>query len=649
MCGVAGFFGRGDRDDLAAMVRAEIHRGPDDEGLYADPALPLFFGFRRLAIRDIAGGTQPMWNEDNSVAVVFNGEIYNHVELREELQRRGHRFRSSHSDTEVLVHGYEEWGAALPERLNGMFAFAAFDRRNRRLFLARDRFGEKPLYYYAAPGLFAFASELSALVQHRAIEARPSLAALRKLFAYGYIPAPAALYEGSAKLPAGHSLELDLGSSSEITPRLRCYWRFSIEPDESVAQRGEGALVEELRALLMQAVRRRLVSDVPVGAFVSGGIDSSMILAALAHQRGAEHVKAFTIGFNEPTFDESAHARIAADRFGVAHQLRVLDLTQARDLIPTVLSRLDEPLGDPSILPTYMLSGFTREQVTVALTGDGGDELFAGYDPFDALAPGAWYCRVVPPPLHRAFRAAAEHLPRSDENMSFDFKLRRFLTGLSYPPNTWAPAWMAPLTAEEIGELSGGKVATEELYGDAIAAWEGAPSRDPVDRLMEFFTRFYLQDDILAKTDRASMMHSLETRAVFLDNDLVEFCRRLPRRFKYRGRQRKYLLRRAAETLLPASLIARGKKGFGIPVSGWLRTIPPEPPLEPVAGLSVDWARTAFADHRSGRKDQRLFLWTWLSLQYVLARATQKTDQRDGQLSAITAPVAIVRAYDKPM
>jgi asparagine synthase (glutamine-hydrolysing) len=619
MCGIAGFFGRGDGDDLAAMLRAEIHRGPDDEGRYADPDLPLRLGFRRLTIRDATGGAQPMWNEDHSVAIVFNGEIYNHVELRDELERRGHRFRSSHSDTEVLVHGYEEWGTALPERLNGMFGFAAYDARRRRLFLARDRFGEKPLYYHAVPGLFAFASELFALIQHRAIDPRPNPAALRKLFAYGYIPAPSALYQGCAKLPAGHSLELDLAAGA--SPKLRCYWRFAIEPDEDLASRGEPALVEELRELIAQAVRRRLVSDVPVGMFLSGGIDSSAILAALVRGRNTDGIKAFTVGFTEPTFDESSHARLVADHLGVDHQIRVLDMQKAQDLVPTVLGRLDEPLGDASILPTYMLSAFAREQVTVALSGDGGDELFAGYDPFDALAPGALYRRVVPPPIHRMLRGAVERLPVSAKNMSLDFKLRRTLMGLSHAQNLWAPVWMAPLDPDLAPELFGGTAPVEELYDDAIAAWDGCASPDPVDRLMEYFTRFYLQDDILVKSDRAAMMHSLETRAVFLDNDLVDFSRRLPRRFKYRNGRRKYLLRRAAETMLPHSIIERPKKGFGIPLAAWLRTIPAEPPLDPIAGLSSDWARKAWAEHRAGRKDHRLFLWTWLSLQHVIGRS----------------------------
>jgi asparagine synthase (glutamine-hydrolysing) len=646
MCGIAGFFGRGGSEDLAAMMRAQLHRGPDDEGVHIDSALRVFLGFRRLTIRDAAGGTQPMWNEDQSVAVIFNGEIYNHVELRAELERRGHLFRSSHSDTEVLVHGYEQWGAALPERLNGMFAFAVFDSRRHRLFLARDRFGEKPLYYYATPDLFAFASELHALVQHSAVEARPNVTALRKLFAYGYIPAPHALYDGTAKLPAGHSLELDFAQGA--IPKIRCYWRFAIEPDEDHARRGEPALIEELRELILQAAQRRLVSDVPLGIFLSGGIDSSMILAALTRYRNSEDIKAFSIGFTEPTFDESSYARLAAGHFEVRHHLRTLDMARASNMIGTVLGKLDEPMGDPSILPSYMLSAFTREYVTVALSGDGGDELFAGYDPFDALGPGAIYRQIVPPGLHRFLLFAVDHLPRSSANMSLDFKLRRTLMGLSHPPHLWAPVWMAPLPPEFAAELFGAEVPVEEIYDDAIVAWDGCRVDDPADRLMEFFTRFYLQDDILTKTDRASMMHSLETRAVFLDNDLVEFCRRLPRRFKYRNGERKYLLRRAAQTLLPKRITSRRKKGFGIPLADWLMRIPPEPPLEPVAGLSVDWVRGAWSDHRSRRKDHRLLLWTWLSLQYVLARSTRPLRADAPIVTLSTAPFAVATPPSAP-
>lgn len=618
MCGIAGFVGRGDQADLLAMTRALQHRGPDDEGFHVDPELRVFLGHRRLAIRDIAGGRQPMWNASGTVCVVYNGEIYNHETLRAELEAKGHVFVSSHSDTEVLVHGYAEWGTGLAARLNGMFAFAVLDTARRRLYLARDRFGEKPLYYAQRQGLFAFASELSALVRHRDIPALPSLSALRKLFAYGYLPAPHALYEGTAKLPGGHFMTVDLVS---LETSVTAYWRFVIEPDEDMARRGEAALAEELRELLVTATERRLVSDVGIGIFLSGGLDSSMVLAAAARRRAAREIDTFTIGFTEPSYDESAFARTVADHVGSRHHERVLGLDAARDLIPSVLSRLDEPSADASILPTHMLSAFAREQVTVALSGDGGDELFAGYDPFVALKPAVLYAAVVPAPVHAALRVMAERLPRSSRNMSLDFKVRRTLMGLSQPEAAWAPAWMAPIDPEAIGELFAEPVRPEDLFSEAMELWESGEERTRVDRLLQFFTTFYLQDDILAKVDRASMMCSLETRAVFLDNDVVEFCRRLPSRFKYRNGRRKHLLKKALEPLLPRAIIERKKKGFGIPLAAWMRQVPDTPPFDPVPGIRPAWMRQAWQDHRAGRADHRLAVWTWLSLQHTLRAA----------------------------
>ncbi len=616
MCGIAGFVGQGDRSDLLAMTRALMHRGPDDEGYHVDQDAQVFLGHRRLAIRDVAGGRQPMSNATGTICVVYNGEIYNHEELRAELEAKGHKFVSSHSDTEVLVHGYAEWGTGMAERLNGMFAFVVLDKVRRRLYLARDRFGEKPLYYARRPGLFGFASELGALVRHRSIPASPSPLALRKLFAYGYLPAPHALYEHTAKLPGGHFMTVDLET---LETSVTAYWRFRLEPDEDMAGRGEAALAEQLRELLVTATERRLVSDVGIGIFLSGGLDSSMILAAAAQRRPPREIDSFTIGFTERSYDESEFARVVAQHIGSRHRERILNLDTAIDLIPSVLSRLDEPSADASILPTHMLSAFAREKVTVALSGDGGDELFAGYDPFVALKPAALYAAVVPAPLHAAFRAMAEYLPRSGRNMSLDFKIRRTLMGLSQPEAAWGPAWMAPLDQDAIAELLGQPVRPEDLYSEAMELWDSGPAQTRIDRLLQFFTTFYLQDDILAKVDRASMMCSLETRAVFLDNDVVEFCRRLPARFKYRNGQRKYLLKKALEPLLPSEIIKRRKKGFGIPLADWLRKVPATAPFDPVPGVHPAWMQRAWQDHRAGRADHRLALWTWLSLQQTLS------------------------------
>jgi asparagine synthase (glutamine-hydrolysing) len=612
VCGIAGFAGVGSWADLERMAQALAHRGPDGAGFFVDEATRVFLGHRRLAIVDVAGGEQPMWNEDGQVGVVFNGEIYNHADLRADLQRRGHRFASDHSDTEVLVHGYEEWGEGLPLRLNGMFAFAILDRRRNQIFLARDRFGEKPLYYTAKPGLFAFASELTALAEHPGVSRSIDSRAQQKFFAYGYLPAPHATLEGVRKLPGGHWLRYELGSGAIAE---KPYWRFVLEPDDSLRDADEPRLVEECGALLTEAARRRLMSDVPLGVFLSGGLDSSVVLASLAKALPAECLGTFTIGFDEPSFDESEHALAVARHLGTSHHARRLDLARACNLIPSVLCRLDEPLGDASLLPTYLLSAFAREKVTVVLSGDGGDELFAGYDPFLALAPAVIYSRLMPRWGHKGLRRLADLIPISHANMGLDFKLRRSLIGLSHAASMWLPIWMAPLDPRDAAELFESPLTLEDLYDEAIAAWESDPAKNPVDRGLEFFTRFYLQDDLLMKVDRAAMMCSLEARAVFLDNDLVEFCRRLPHRFKFRNGERKYLLKKVARRLLPPSIVDRKKKGFGIPLAKWLREVPPEPPMAPLAGVRADYARRAFAEHRSGAADHRLFLWSWIAMQ----------------------------------
>jgi asparagine synthase (glutamine-hydrolysing) len=556
-----------------------------------------------------------MWNEDGQVGVVFNGEIYNHADLRTELERRGHRFASNHSDTEVLVHGWEEWGEDLPIKLNGMFAFAILDRTHRKMFLARDRFGEKPLYYSIRSGFLAFASELSALALHPAVSRSINPRALQKYFAYGYIPAPNSILQGCAKLPGGCWLKFDLTSGKH---RTSSYWRFSLEPDESLTDEDEPALVEECRSLLVQACRRRLMSDVPIGTFLSGGLDSAIVLSSLARSRSAAELSSFTIGFEEPSFDESKFASVVAAHIGSKHHEKRLSLDEARKLIPKVLGQLDEPLADASLIPTYLLSAFAREHVTVALTGDGGDELFAGYDPFAALGPAARYRQFVPGLVHRGLRRASELLPISISNMSFDFKVRRALLGLSYAPAIQLPVWMSPLDPKDAKEVFEAPIPVEEVYEEAMAIWNRDPQLDAVDRSLELFTRLYLQDDILMKVDRAAMMCSLETRAVFLDNDLVEFCRRLPNRFKIRNGERKYLLKKVAHGMLPSSIVNRKKKGFGIPLAKWLRQMA-VPPSFDVDGMRREFADSAFEAHRKGRADHRLFLWSWIVLQSGIA------------------------------
>ena len=598
MCGIAGFLGAGERGDLEAMTERLVHRGPDGEGFFEDAASGLFFGHRRLAIVDLVDGGQPMCSHDGRSVVVFNGEIYNHRELRAELVALGYLFVTDHSDTEVLLHGWREWGEGLVPRLNGMWAFAIWDTQTRRLFLSRDRFGKKPLYYFQKGGTFAFASELTALLRHPLAPRNLSETARIKFFAHALIPAPFTAVDGIWKLPAAHNLVVGADGSA---CRVSRYWRFEIEPDAGLAS--EEALADELLAILSRATKRRLVADVPVGIFLSGGIDSSAIAALAARELGGPNLRTFTIGFSEPTFDESAPARQMADFLKTSHNEEILDLDAAMRVLPEIFDLLDEPQGDGSLLPTWLLCRFARRHVTVALGGDGGDELFAGYDPFRALRLAGIYSRLVPRPIHKAIRMLAARLPVSHANMSPDFKIKRTLRGLDHPSHLWNPLWLGALEPDDLARLTGSSAGIEEIFSESIEAWDACRNNDPVDRTLQFYTEIYLQDGILAKADRASMMNSLEVRSPFLDLEMADFARRLPHHFKLRGNTTKYLLKRALRDVLPADIIGRKKKGFGSPLGSWFRSgrIAPD--------VTNRFVRKKLDAHVAGRSDERLFLW----------------------------------------
>jgi len=603
MCGIAGFFGAGTRSDLEAMTRSLESRGPDAEGFFEDPAAGIHLGHRRLSIVDLGGGAQPMGTPDGRLTVVFNGEIYNHADLRRELAGLGRVFATDHSDTEVLLHGWLEWGEGLVSRLNGMWAFAIWDSVTQRLFLSRDRFGKKPLYYFRRAGTFAFASELTALLRHPLAARSISDIGRVKFLAHSLIPAPHTAVAGAWKLPAAHNLMVE-NPDSDCRP-VR-YWRYEIEPDP--APRDAQTLAAELADLLERATRRRLMADVPLGVFLSGGIDSSAVAALAARVVGGENLQTFTIGFSEPSFDESAPACRMAEFLRSVHRTDVLDLDSALDVVPAIMDRLDEPQGDSSLLPTWLLCRFARRHVTVALSGDGGDELFAGYDPFRALRMAGLYSRLVPRPIHKALRLLAARLPVSHANVSLDFKIKRTLRGLDHPPRLWNPVWLGALEPSELERATGSAFRIEEIYSEAIEAWESCRSPDPVDRTLQFFTEIYLQDGILAKADRASMMNSLEVRSPFLDLEVANFARRLPHTLKLRNGTTKYLLKRAVRGIIPDDIIDRKKKGFGSPIGAWIRSgrLAPEADRRFVA--------EKFDAHRRNLSDERLFLWceyTW--------------------------------------
>jgi asparagine synthase (glutamine-hydrolysing) len=611
MCGICGIVGRGpiDRDALIRMTSTLRRRGPDDEGFHLEErsdGVAVAFGFRRLSIIDLAGGNQPMGNEDGTVQLVFNGEIYNYRELRKELEPRGHHF-TTNTDTEVIVHLYEELGAHCVSRLNGMFAIALWDAKRGELILARDRFGKKPLYYSELPGTLLFGSEVKALVEHPLCSRELDPEALSRYLALEYVPTPYSIFSKVRKLAGGHVLRWKEGVVS-----IERYWDLPLDADEPPLT--DKFYVEEFRRLLREAVRRRLMSDVPLGAFLSGGIDSSSVVAMMVDALPASSVKTFSIGFGERSFDESAHARRVASYFGTDHHEEMFTPQVALDLLPTVFEWLDEPFGDASILPTYLLSRFTREHVTVALGGDGSDELLAGYPTFPADRVARLY--RVPRLIHGGVVVpVAERLPVSTANFSFDFKLKRFLRGAAAPEDVRHPTWLGSFsTAEQVALLATPPADPLAEQRQILAAASG----DRLARLIYLYAKTYLQDDILVKVDRASMACSLEVRAPFLDVDLAEFLGRVPSRLKLRGLKTKYLLKRAMVDVLPPGIATRPKKGFGIPVAAWFRgelrdalqdELSPER-LRRQGLFEPAEVQRLLSEHLAGRRDHRKALWT---------------------------------------
>jgi asparagine synthase (glutamine-hydrolysing) len=577
-----------------------VHRGPDSDGTFADG--PAALAARRLAIIDLKTGDQPISNEDGTVHVVQNGELYNYRELRAELERGGHRFRT-HGDTEVLVHLYERDGLAFAHRLRGMFAVALWDVTLRRLVLARDRYGIKPLYYRADGDGLEFASELRALPRGEI-----DLDALEAFLAFNSIPAPLTIFREARKLPPGHLLVWEGG---EV--RLERYARPAPAPAEELREDDEAELIEELRARLRDSVRAHLVSDVPVGVLLSGGVDSSA-LAALAAQETPEPVRTFSIGFEERSFDELADARLVAERYSTRHRELVLR-PDAALLLPALADAFDEPFADSSALPTYLVSRLAAQDVKVALSGEGGDELFGGYHTYvaDLLALRAGG-------LARLARPFVELLPTSTARASFDYKAKRFVRGAQLPPLERHHAWKEIFSPDARAELTGRRSGFDpvDLYRARFAETEGA---ELLARLQDVDLGIYLVDDLLVKTDRASMAHSLEARVPFLDPAVTNLALALPTRHRVRGLRTKVLLRKAVAPLVPERIVRGKKRGFSIPAAAWLRG-----DLEPFArgmlsaetlkrqGFFRPEAVTALIDrHVAGTEDLSRQLWGLLA------------------------------------
>jgi asparagine synthase (glutamine-hydrolysing) len=584
-----------------------VHRGPDDDGLFHDGLAAL--AARRLSIIDLAHGHQPIENEDGSAVVVQNGEIYNYRELKRELEGRGHRFATD-CDTEVLVHLYEEHGNAFVERLRGMFAIALWDKRRQRLLLARDRFGIKPLYYRQHNGGISFASELKAMLEQPGFSRQIDPQAVAAYLAFNSIPAPLTIFAEARKLPPGHLLSWEGGEVA-----VRRYARPGPVADEELRPGSAAELAAELREVLDDSVRAHLVADVPVGVLLSGGVDSGG-LAALASQHAGEPLKTFSIGFEEAGFDELSRARLVAERYGTDHHELVLR-PDAVELLPRLVEAVDEPFGDSSALPTYLVSELAAGHVKTALSGEGGDELFGGYYTYvaDLLSRRVGRLAALARPL-------AEALPSRSERVGFDYKAKRFARAAALPPLERHHGWKEIFDPGARAELAGAEAAAWDpldLYRERYAETEGAA---PLARMQDVDLGIYLVDDLLVKTDRLSMAHSLELRVPFLDPKVAEFAFSLPTKLKVRGFAKKRLLRRALEPLLPREVIHGRKQGFSIPLAAWLRG-----PLEPFAretlapstltrqGLLDPAAVTPLLDrHCAGREDLSRQIWGLMAL-----------------------------------
>lgn len=622
MCGIVGWFpGPGttvDPEVLAAMTRTLAHRGPDGDGVFVGDGVG--FGHRRLAIVDLAGGAQPMRDAHHGVVVTFNGEIFNHGQLRDDLRQRGYRF-ATHSDTEVLLAGYHAWGHDLPGRLNGMFAFGVYDETKKRGMVVRDRMGQKPLYYaHLADGTLLFASEAKALLVHPGITRRLDPHALALYLTCEYVPWPHCIWRELRKLGPGQRLLWEGGT-------LRCETWYDLPFGQPAAPRPDHEWIDEVYHTLRDAVGRRLMSDVPLGVFLSGGLDSSAIVAMMAEHVDAASIKTFSIGFEEASFDESAWAAQVAGYFGTKHHVRTFGAQALLGLLPEVARRTDEPFADPSLLPTWLLSRFTREHVTVALGGDGGDELFLGYETFRAdTVARAW--RRAPAGLRRAVRQVVHQLPVQQQNFSLDFVLKRFVDGADAADEfrhlRWLSSFLPHHSDDPLAPALRQLVPDAAVLGVMATHYLACPDPDHRQRLSYAYLRTYLAEDILTKVDRASMANGLEARSPFMDPHLLSLAARMPARLKLRGGfVGKYALREAMRGRIPAGVLTRKKKGFGVPVAAWLngplaeeadRLLAPER-LAQTGIYAPEVVTRLLAEHRAGRVDHRKPLWTLMMLE----------------------------------
>lgn len=615
MCGIAGFIALNEIDTrshaavLDRMCKVIAHRGPDDQGTFVDHGVAL--GMRRLSIIDLAGGHQPLSGCDDAITIVFNGEIYNFRELQVLLESSGHRFHT-HSDTEAIVHAYEEFGVDCVARLRGMFAFAIWDERTRTLFVARDRVGKKPVYYTQTPsGTLVFGSELKVLLEHPEVECAINPEALDAYLTFGYVPEPLSIFKNVHKLPAGHHLTFAAGKLS-----VQQYWDFTFEQTEA---RPEEEYVEELRALLAEAVKVRLVSDVPLGAFLSGGVDSSTVVALMA-QAMTQPVKTFSIGFHEDSYNELKYARVTADKFKTDHHEFIVT-PDICHIVDELAWYLDEPFADSSAIPTYMLSKLAREHVTVALSGDGGDEVFAGYTRYVVDQQRSAFGHLPPLVRHQLIKPLSRNLPHGARGRNFLHNialepLDRYLDSISTFTSLTRPSLYS-------GDFQSQLRTRDEMLWQFRACAEQVRTGNSIDPLLYLDSKTYLPGDILTKVDRMSMAVSLEARVPLLDHKLIDFVTRIPAALKLNKLTTKYIFKRAVRGLIPDEILDRPKQGFGMPISQWINSELKDRIRETVTGSRArqrgyfehDYIRVLFDEHDRGRRDHSPQLWALFMLE----------------------------------
>lgn len=611
MCGICGTYGLIDKDLLKRMCGAIVHRGPDDEGHYVDSDVML--GMRRLKIIDLETGNQPIYNEDRSIVIVFNGEIYNYKENRRYLEEKGHHFYTN-SDTETIVHLYEEFGAGCVGRLRGMFAFALWDKRNKRLLIARDRLGIKPLYYHLDNGELLFSSELKSLLEYKELRREVNLNAVHDYLTYMCVPTPQTIFKDIYKLEPGCILICRNGET-----KVEKFWDLShfIQSSENVSDERE--ISYKLSELMKESIRMHLISDVPLGVFLSGGLDSATIVA-MASEVMDRPIKTFSVGFEEKDYSELDNARIMAKRFNTDHHEFIVKPLSVEDII-NIISAFDEPFADSSAIPTHAVSKCARKYVTVALSGDGGDELFGGYGNYRADKIGI-ALRNVPGFMRRGVRSMIGSLPASSDGKSSLSKIMKILDLSLMPPEKGHLYWLTAFSNEAKRQLYSNNVLHEYLDNDSLNFYgryfDSCISDDFINRCICVDIKGVLQNDYLTKIDRMSMANSLEVRVPFLDHKLLEFAVSISSKFKLKGFTTKYLLKKIMKDKLPGEIINGKKKGFSIPLSKWFKEdfsiliheFLSENAIKKRGYFNFNFVKHLVDNHLSGKQDNSKQLWT---------------------------------------